>query len=107
MARWGAWRVLCATEARAAGKEEGARAATAGWAKERMCAEEAEAGVAAKAKAGEEAGQAAGRALTTGATRRLQRKEKGWWEEKYGGGEGRSVEGGRGRRTGVRGGKCG
>ena len=95
-----------ATEARAVGKEEGARAATAGWAQAEVCAEEVEAGVTAKAKAGEDAGQAAGRALKKGAARRLQGKAKGWREERYGWGEGRSVEGGSGRRT-VRGGKCG
>ena len=60
-----------ATEAKAVGKEEGTRAATAGWAQEEVCAEEVEAGVAAKAKAGEDAGQAAERALLAGAARRL------------------------------------
>ena len=43
-----------------------------------------EAGVAAEAKAGEDAGQAAGRALKKGAARRLQGKAKGWWEGRNG-----------------------
>ena len=98
--------MACAMGARAEGKEEGARAATAGRAQAEVCAKEVEAGGAAEAKAGEDAGQAAGRALKKGAARRLQGKAKGWWEERYGWGEGRSVEGGSGRRT-VRGGKCG
>ena len=70
--------------ARAEGKEEGARAATAGWAQAEVCAKEVEAGGAAEAKAGEDAGQAAGRALKKGAARRLQGKAKGWWEGRNG-----------------------
>ena len=98
--------MACAMGARVEGKEEGARAATAGRAQAEVCAKEGEAGGAAAATASEDAGQAAGRALKEAAARRLQGKAEGWGEERYGWGEGRSVEGGSGRRT-VRGGKCG
>ena len=76
--------MACATEARAVGTEEGVRAATEGWAQAGGCEEMVEAGVAAEAKAGEDAGQAAGRALKKGAARRLQGKAKGWWEGRNG-----------------------
>ena len=76
--------MACATGERAKGKEEEARAATAGRAQAEVCAKEVEAGGAAAAKAGEDAGQAAGRALKKGAARRLQGKAKGWWEGRNG-----------------------
>ena len=56
-----------------------------------------EADVAAEMWAGEEADQAEKRVL----------ENRGWWEERKGRGEGRSVEGRKGRRTRERGGRCG
>ena len=56
---------------------------------------------------GQAAGQAEERAPEKGAARRLRGMARGWWEERKGRGEGRSVEGRKGRRTRERGGRCG
>ena len=66
-----------------------------------------EANVAAETRAGEEAGQAEKRVLEKGAARRLRGMARGGWMGRNGRSEGRSVEGKDGRRTGVRGGRCG
>ena len=95
-----------ATEAGAEGKGEGARATTAGRAREEACEEKVETGGAAAETASEDVGQAAGRATKGGVVRRLRGRAKEWGVERHGWGEGRSVGGGKGRRT-VRGGKCG
>ena len=105
--RWDARHATRAAEASAARTAEGALAAKAERAQATTRAGKVEAGVAAAARAREAAGQAEERAPEKGTARRLRGMARGGWMGRNGRGEGRNVEGRDGRRTGMRGGRCG